>query len=92
MAFALWIDDDTAWAQGTHEYRAMGTAVIAAGSLFTARDFSPRRRTPPRGTCANSYVGLFASLNHLNRHLVKTRSRIRKINFRRPQRPTPSYI
>jgi hypothetical protein len=31
MGFAVWIDrrNSLAWAQGTHEYRPMGTAVIS---------------------------------------------------------------
>ena len=39
MGFYLWLDDDLAWAQGTYEYRPMGTAVIAASDLFRRRDF-----------------------------------------------------
>jgi hypothetical protein len=41
MGFALWIDaeQDLAWAQGTHEYRPMGTAVIALASQFRHSDF-----------------------------------------------------
>ncbi len=36
MGFALWLDDELAWAQGTHEYRPMGTAVIHAGGVIYA--------------------------------------------------------
>ena len=41
MGFYLWFDDALAWAQGTYEYRPMGTAVISASDLFRRRDFSP---------------------------------------------------
>ena len=60
MGFALWLEDDVAWGQGTHEYRPMGTAVIARCDFFRARDFSPKRKAPPK--MRRSYVGLFASL------------------------------
>lgn len=72
MGFALWIEDDLAWAQGTHEYRPMGVAIIASTDLFHTRDFSPRRPTRPRTD--SSFVGLFASLGHVNRYLSHTRS------------------
>ncbi len=64
MGFALWIDGDLAWAEGLHEYRPMGVAVIAATDRFRPRDFDPRRPASPRaaGACA----GLFASVGDLN--------------------------
>ena len=34
MGFYLWVDDELAWAQGTYEYRPMGTAVISASDIF----------------------------------------------------------
>ena len=71
MGFALWIEDDTAWAQGTHEYRPMGTAVIAANGRFRARDFSRYRRSPHR--LAPSFQGLFGSLEDLNEKLHSQR-------------------
>jgi hypothetical protein len=43
MGFYLWVGDGLAWAQGTYEYRPMGTAVISASDLFRRRDFDPRR-------------------------------------------------
>ena len=67
MGFALWLETDTAWAQGTHEYRPMGAAVIAKSDLFRPRDFSPWRSSPSRR--AQSYVGLFGSLEDLNLYL-----------------------
>lgn len=71
MGFTLWLDRDLAWAQGTYEYRAMGAAVISATDLFRRRDFDPRRRPPPDA----EYIGQFASLGHLNHHLVRRRKR-----------------
>ena len=72
MAYGLWIDGDTAWAEGTHEYRALGSAVIGVNDQFRERDFSPFRRTPDREH--RSWVGLFASLRELNRVLGRRRS------------------
>jgi len=93
MAFALWIDDDLAWAQGTHEYRPMGVAVIAASDLFSPRAFSPSRRGPPRES--PTFAGLFASIGDMNAHLmerVRRRSRHRKKNFRLRSSYSPPYI
>lgn len=73
MGFALWLDDHVAWAQGTHEYRPMGVAVIAATDLFTPRDFSARRAAPRRRHAC--FVGLFASLEQVNAFLRSRRSR-----------------
>jgi hypothetical protein len=65
------MDGDLAWAQGTYEYRPMGTAVISASDLFRRRDFSPRRKVQaPR---LAEFAGQFASLGHLNAHLQKRR-------------------
>jgi hypothetical protein len=81
MGFALWIDNEVAWAQGVHEYRPMGTAVIARTDLFSSRDFSPRR--PGRSRLDPQYAGLFASLGDLNRFLKKIRSPVIQKKFRR---------
>ena len=71
MGFYLWFDQDLAWAQGTYEYRPMGTAVIAASDLFQRRDFDPfRTMRPPRSA---EYAGQFASLGHLNEQLERRR-------------------
>lgn len=71
MGFYLWLTDELAWAQGTYEYRPMGTAVIAASDLFRRRDFDPRRKLrAPRDA---RYAGQFASLGHLNGQLQKRR-------------------
>jgi len=79
MGFALWIDGDLAWAQGLHEYRPMGVAVIAATDRFRTRDFDRRRPAPPLADAA--YAGLFASVGDLNsglreRSVHKLRRRI----------------
>lgn len=72
MGFYLWLQGDVAWAQGTYEYRPMGTAVIATSDLFRRRDFSSRRKAaPPREA---EFAGQFASLGHLNAQLKKRRS------------------
>ncbi len=50
VGFALWIDqqDGLAWAQGTHEYRPMGMAVIASTDRFRHRDFRQTRKRPKK--------------------------------------------
>jgi hypothetical protein len=72
MGFGLWIDpeDGLAWAQGTHEYRPMGTAVISTTDQFRHRDFRQTRKRPP--SLKNSFAGFFGSLEEVN---VKLRSR-----------------
>ena len=72
MGFYLWLDGELAWAQGTYEYRPMGTAVIAATDLFRRRDFNPRRK--PQAPRTASFAGQFASLGHLNLELRKRRA------------------
>ena len=69
MGYHLWLDGELAWAQGTYEYRPMGTAVISAKDLFRRRDFSARRQAPRWA----EYVGQFASIGHVNGELVKRR-------------------
>jgi hypothetical protein len=69
MGFALWIDSDAglAWAQGTHEYRPMGTAVIARSDQFRHRDFTQMRRRPQR--LESSFAGFYGSLEDINGRL-----------------------
>jgi len=70
MGFALWIEDDVARAEGTHEYRPMGAAVIASTSQFAARDFRPGRARRP---AAAVFEGFFGSLVEVNAHLARRR-------------------
>ena len=72
MGFALWVDGDTAISQGTHEYRPMGCAVAAAGTIFTPRDSSRRRPAPSRYD--PRFAGPFASLGAMH-HRPKTHVR-----------------
>lgn len=69
MGFAVWIDakDRLAWAQGTHEYRSMGAAVIAVTDQFRSRDFR-QARTAPRHL-KRSFAGFFGSLETVNAYL-----------------------
>lgn len=73
MGFALWIDGDSglAWAQGTHEYRPMGTAVIAVTDQFRQRDFTQVRRRPK--TLERSFAGFYGSLEAVNLRLRSAR-------------------
>jgi hypothetical protein len=75
MGFALWVDGDCVWAQGTHEYKPMGAAVIAATDLFRQKDFVSDRRCPAR--LDRSFVGLFASLGDANHYLRNSRKQKR---------------
>jgi hypothetical protein len=70
VGFYLWLDEELAWAQGTYEYRPMGTAVISVTDLFRRRDFDTRHKAPPRSA---RFAGQFASLGHLNLQLKKRR-------------------
>jgi hypothetical protein len=66
MGFALWIDEPggLAWAQGTHEYRPMGTAVIGYCGQFRHRDFNPTLRRPRE--LGSRFAGFFGSLEEIN--------------------------
>ena len=90
MGFALWIDGETAWAQGTHEYKPLGAAVIAANGQFRAADFRSTRRPPNR--LHRSFAGLFASLEDVNRHLPGRRSQVFKKKSPGPGKATPAYL
>ena len=87
MGFALWIDKDAsvAWAQGTHEYRPMGAAVVGLTDQFRPADFRSRRRCPSR--LDRAFVGLFGSLEEVNVYLRKSR-----MAKRRSVRMTPPNI
>ncbi len=84
MGFALWVDVDNlqVWARGTHEYRPMGTAVVARTDQFRHRDFRQKRPLPAE--LEDSFVGFFGSLEEVN---VRLR---RKSPFRR--RTTPANL
>ena len=84
VGFALWIDqeDGLAWAQGTHEYRPLGTAVIASTDQFRHRDFRQSRKRPKR--LEHSFAGFFGSLEELN---VQLRERARW-----KRRSTPAHL
>jgi hypothetical protein len=73
MGFALWTATGLAWAQGTHEYKPMGAAVISTTDLFRPRDFHPSRRVPEKSA---TYVGLFASIVDLNDWLADRRDKV----------------
>jgi hypothetical protein len=75
MGFALWVDGEVAWAQGTHEYRPMGVAVIGVRGVFTARDFTRMRQPLPRYD--RRFTGHFASLGQMNDFLARYRRRSR---------------
>jgi len=91
MGFALWIDDAqaSAWAQGTHEYKPMGAAVVALSDQFRQRDFQPSRRCPPR--LDRRFIGLFASIPDVNAYLARYRRR-RPARGRRPDRLTAAHL
>jgi hypothetical protein len=84
MGFALWIDRENglAWAQGTHEYRPMGAAVIADTDRFRPRDFQQTRRRPTDSE--NCFAGFFGSLEEVNESLHS--------GARWILRPTPSHL
>jgi hypothetical protein len=72
MGFALWVEPEVAWAEGTHEYRPMGVAVISVTDFFHARDFHPNRA--PRTERDRDFAGYFASLGDLNHYLRRNRN------------------
>ena len=84
MGFVLWIDSKPglAWAQGTHEYRPLGAAVISFTDQFRPRDFRQTRQRPRR--LDRAFVGFFGSLEELN---VWLRSGIRP-----KPRVTPAHL
>jgi hypothetical protein len=66
MGYALWVDqaNQQVWVRGTHEYRPMGTAVVARTDQFRHRDFRQTRRVPDR--LRGSFAGFFGSLEEVN--------------------------
>lgn len=87
MGYALWIDGDLAWAEGAHEYRAWGSAVVSTSTRFQLRDF--RRLQGKRERRGDHFVGLFPSLEEVNYYL-ETRRTVRSGG---PQRRTvPAFL
>jgi hypothetical protein len=84
MGFAVWIDTENGltWARGTHEYRPMGSAVIASTDQFRHRDFRQSRRLPAH--LRQSFVGFFGSLEEVN-------ARIR-VETKWKRRATPAHL
>jgi hypothetical protein len=84
LGFAVWIDDAErlAWARGTHEYRPMGTAVIALTDQFRPADSSQTRRVPK--ALAENFTGFFGSLETVNEYLRK--------GGKRTRRSTPAHL
>lgn len=80
MGFAVWMFNDQAWAQGTHEYRPMGCAVIAKNGQFRAPDFNRYRRSPDRRS--PDFVGLFGSLEEVNEFLREEKPRVPDVRTR----------
>jgi hypothetical protein len=83
MGFAVWLSEDQAWAQGTHEYRPMGCAVIARNGQFRSPDFNRYRRSPDRRSPL--FIGLFGSLEEVNVFLRAGKPRT-------PDRHTPNIL
>ena len=71
MGFALWVDKEMTWAQGTHEYRPMGVAIISISDYYRQRDFHSKRKTPSRDR--RLFAGFFASIDHMNQYLEARR-------------------
>jgi hypothetical protein len=69
VGFAVWIDAEerVVWARGTHEYRPMGTAVIALSDRFRHRDFVSTRPSPAH--LRRCFAGFFGSLETVNEFL-----------------------
>jgi hypothetical protein len=84
VGFAVWIDakEGVAWAQGTHEYRPMGTAAIALSDLFRQRDFVGTRESPAH--LRGCFAGFFGSLETVNEFLRSPEAR--------RLRPTPPHL
>jgi hypothetical protein len=82
LGFALWIDagNGVAWAQGTQEYRPMGSAAVALTDQFRLIDFQQSRRCP--GELANAFAGFYGSLEEVN-------ARLRERSSPWKLRPTP---
>ena len=74
------MSNEEVWAQGTHEYRPMGCAVIAKNGQFRAPDFNRYRRSP--GRYSPLFAGLFGSLEEVNAFLRRPKPRAPEIHTR----------
>ena len=76
VGFAVWIDsaERVAWARGIHEYRPMGTAVVALSDQFRQRDFVANRVSPAH--LQSCFAGFFGSLETVNEFLREPATRI----------------
>ena len=86
MGFALWIDSENglAWAQGTHEYRPLGGAVISYTDQFRQRDFRQSRHCPSH-LVDRGFVRFFGSLEEVNVYLrseVQPKTRVTPAHLR----------
>ena len=84
MGFAVWVDmnDEVVWAQGTHEYRPMGTAVVAVCDQFRPGDFRQALKRPR--SLDHLFAGFFASLGTVNQFM--------RDHGKRQLRPTPAHL
>lgn len=87
MGYALWIDGDLAWAEGAHEYRAWGHAVVSTQTGFRLRDF--RKHPGKRERRGSQFVGLFPSLEEVNHHLRTRRNGSGGVE---KGRPLPAFL
>ena len=71
MGYALYRKDRILWAAGTHEYKPMGVAAIAATDLFRPRDFKAAIKAPAENEA--EFLGFFASIVDLNDFLMRGR-------------------
>jgi hypothetical protein len=85
LGFAVWIDDreKVVWAQGTHEYRPMGLAVIALLGQFSPRDFKQSLKRPTE--LDKLFAGFFGSLEEVNHYIGDDRKQ-------RRLRRTPAHL
>lgn len=71
----MWVDESekVVWAQGTHEYRPMGTAVVALQDQFRPRDFRQSLKRPV--SLQPFFAGFFGSLETVNHYLRESKDR-----------------
>jgi len=79
LGFAIWIDEQerVAWAQGTHEYRPMGVAVVAITGQFRAADFRQSLRRPR--SADPLFAGFFGSLETVNDYMREHKKRTLRV-------------